>query len=191
MTLVETLATTLILLMVSGIVAAGIPVAKSVYGRIVMASNAEVLLSTTISTLRNELSTAREVQVGKRNGDAPNTIITYYSESNNATSKIFSADSGDKITKSNAAGTALEEVAVFPLHAIAYQRYVSSDPSMNDGPTTYLVSTEASTGDLYVAFDSVTYANGIITFHNLSVNRTNGTTGLAKRDTFSVRVIAG
>ena len=48
-TLAETLLAVLILLMVSTIVATGIPVARNAYEKVVLASNAEVLLSTTIS----------------------------------------------------------------------------------------------------------------------------------------------
>ena len=53
-TLAETLLAVLILLMVSSIVAAGIPSARRAYEKVVLASNAEVLLSTTITTLRHE-----------------------------------------------------------------------------------------------------------------------------------------
>ena len=57
--LAETLMAVLILLMVSEIVVVGIPSAASALSKIVDASNAQLLLSTTITKLRDELSTAR------------------------------------------------------------------------------------------------------------------------------------
>ena len=57
--LAETLMAVLILLMVSEVVAVGIPSAASALSKIVDASNAQLLLSTTITKLRDELSTAR------------------------------------------------------------------------------------------------------------------------------------
>ena len=57
-TLAETLLAVLILLMVSGIVAAGIPVAKKAYEKVVLAADAQLLLSTTVAELRDEIGTA-------------------------------------------------------------------------------------------------------------------------------------
>ena len=157
-TLAETLLAVLILLMVSVIVATGIPAAKSAYEKVVLASNAEVLLSTTMSSLRNELGTASDVI---RNAD---NSLTYYNGTRGATSKIYKADSSPNV--------------------IMIQRYV------NAGDPVRLVSEKAATADLYVTYDSVSYENGIITFNNLSVNRESGSTGIAKRDTYSIRVIS-
>ena len=56
--LAETFLTVLILLMVSTIVASGIPIAADVYKRAVETANAQLLLSTTLTTLRDELGTA-------------------------------------------------------------------------------------------------------------------------------------
>lgn len=57
-TLAETLITVLILLMVSGVVAAGIPSAANALEKAVDGANAQVLLSTTMTILRDELGTA-------------------------------------------------------------------------------------------------------------------------------------
>lgn len=62
-TLAETLMTVLILLMVSAVVAAGIPAASSAYAKVVDGANAQVLLSTTVTALRDELAVATEVTV--------------------------------------------------------------------------------------------------------------------------------
>ena len=61
-TIAEMLVAILILLMVSSIVATGIPVAREAYEKVVLTSNAEILMSTAISALRNELGTAKDIE---------------------------------------------------------------------------------------------------------------------------------
>ena len=73
-TLAETLLAVAILLLVSAIVATGMPAAKNAYEKVVLASNAEVLLSTAASALRDELGTAWNVQT-------KGTGVTYFSAS--------------------------------------------------------------------------------------------------------------
>ena len=76
-TLAETLIAILILLMVSSVVAAGIPAASNAYYKVVDGANAQVLLSTAATALRDELATARDLEVG--NGSSgTSTSITYY-----------------------------------------------------------------------------------------------------------------
>lgn len=74
-TLAETLLAVAILLLVSAIVATGMPAAKNAYEKVVLASNAEVLLSTAASALRDELGTAWNVQERTNGG------VTYFSAS--------------------------------------------------------------------------------------------------------------
>lgn len=62
-TLAETLLAVLILLLVSGIVATGVPVARNVYEKVVLTANANVMLSTAVDTLRSEIGTAWKVRV--------------------------------------------------------------------------------------------------------------------------------
>ncbi|MBR2547687.1 MAG: type II secretion system protein [Eubacterium sp.] len=95
-TLAETLIAILILLMVTSVVAAGMPAAISAYQKVERASNAELLLSTTISTLRNELGVSKDQEV-----NSGNTAITYYNESNNMMSRIYMSD-GKIMYKRNA-----------------------------------------------------------------------------------------
>ncbi len=61
--LTEMLATMLILVMVTTMVATGIPAAQDAYLKTVNASNAQSALSTTLAALRNELGMASEVHV--------------------------------------------------------------------------------------------------------------------------------
>lgn len=81
-TIAEMLVAILILLMVSSIVATGIPVAREAYEKVVLTSNAEILMSTAISALRNELGTAKDIE-------ASGTEIIYYNSARGSTSKIL------------------------------------------------------------------------------------------------------
>lgn len=168
-TLAETLVAVLILLMVSSIVAAGIPVAKNACEKVVLTANAELLLSTTISTLRNELGTAQGVV------RVDDTTLTYFNENIGATSKITIgpyeyADLGKTV------------------NTILYQRYAAVGGMSAQSDVVRLISRQASTDDLYPTYDSVTYEDGVITFSNLKVNQP-GRQGLAGRPTVSIRVI--
>ena len=91
-TIAEMLVAIIILLMVSSIVATGIPVAREAYERVVLTSNAEVLMSTAITALRNELGTAKDIE-------ADGSQIVYYNSARGSTSKIFTADSDIKIQR--------------------------------------------------------------------------------------------
>ncbi len=59
----EMLAAMVILLLVSGIVARGIPVASDVYMKVVDSANAETLLSTTMTCLRDEFDLAHDIEI--------------------------------------------------------------------------------------------------------------------------------
>ena len=65
-TLAETLITVLILLMVSAVVAGGIPAAANAYRKAVDAANAHVLLSTTVNALRSELKGTTIIMIAQR-----------------------------------------------------------------------------------------------------------------------------
>ncbi|MCR5097191.1 MAG: prepilin-type N-terminal cleavage/methylation domain-containing protein [Erysipelotrichaceae bacterium] len=71
--LAELLLAIAILLLATGIVAAGIPAAISAYRKVVDAANAQVLLTTATTCLRDELDMSPEVQIA---GD----VITYVDE---------------------------------------------------------------------------------------------------------------
>lgn len=82
--LTELLAAVLILSMVSAVVVGGIPVAKNAYEKVTVAANAQVMLSTTISALRNELCTASNATP-----DAVFQKLNYYNASTGGYSQIF------------------------------------------------------------------------------------------------------
>lgn len=176
-TMAETLVAVLILLLVTLIVAAGLPTAVNAYHNIVMVSNAEVLLSTTMSTLRNELYTAGDISISD-NGKS----ITYYNESDQSMSKIFMQDKD-----------------------IMFIRYATDDIILKDSELAEgvkenydqaqkLVSGEASDKDkeLHVSFAEVSYDDDIVTFSGLVVSNRDGSRVITERggnDDYSIRVI--
>ena len=174
-TLVEMLTAILILLMVSSVVAAGIPAAINAYEKVVIASNAEVLLSTTITALRNELGTADEVTVLNADGSnadpAPGEGISYRSSATGAKAKLHL----DPVESGKTEKT------------IKLKRYAE----VADSEEVWLISRQASTADLYVTYDSVSYDKdtGVVTFSNLRVMRESASQELTKRETYSIKVI--
>jgi type II secretory pathway pseudopilin PulG len=172
-TLAETLLAVLILLMVSVIVATGIPAAKNAYEKVVLASNADALLSTTISSLRNELGAA------KISTPVENNYVSYYSGA-----ASYDAASGHYVTSGTRSvicrNNSLNNDYKFgtdPDKCIMLQRYaplggINYSPEMQaQMKAVRLVSKAASNQNLYVTYDYVTYANGILTFTGLKVCR--------------------
>ena len=90
-TLAETLLAVLILLLVSGIVATGIPVAQNVYEKVILGANAQVMLSTAITALKSELGTAWDMECEKDHS------ITYYSAKTGNRSQIKIEEGGTAI----------------------------------------------------------------------------------------------
>jgi len=170
-TLAETLLAVLILLLVSGIVANGIPVARNVYNNVIVGANAQVLLSTAVTALRNELGTARDVEV---NGDA----VTYFNTSLQAYSRI-------------SLGAGPEKIVVDP--------YVSPADRLTPLPGSRqrdLVSNAASNRNLYVTYGAVTYdpdsetEPDIITISGIEVKRDSGDNAtLASLEALKIRLV--
>lgn len=167
-TLAETLLAVLILLLVSTIVATGIPAARNAYEKVVLASNAEVLLSTSISSLRNELGTAKILST-----DSNNKYIVYENNVRGVPTRVFLAPVD--LLRAGSPNTIWIKPEVGTL-------------TPNTEPIR-LVSKEASTGDLYVTYEKVVFSNGIVTFTNLGVKRESSNEWLTKRDSFSVRIL--
>ena len=107
-TLAELLITVLILLMVSSVVAGGIPVAANALGKMVDAAHAETLLATTYTALRDELSTAvpsRTITVSS-NGKS-----IRYTDSDGIESIIEAKNDGIYITKSGSENLLVSKIA--------------------------------------------------------------------------------
>lgn len=170
-TLAETLLAVLIMLLVSTIVANGIPVARNVYNNVIVGANAQMLLSTAVTALRNELGTAQDVTVDTNN----NTDITYYKPSIGAYSKLSVNDEGiqllDYVNKTD--GTPLSVA----------EKTGSRTPER-------LVTKAASNGDLIVTYDSASVSGDIITFSKLEVKRETGSKStLVTLDKLKIRLV--
>ena len=143
------------------ITAASLPAAVHVYRNAVDAANAQVLLSTTVNALRDELSTAWDVK-------ADSTGITYRSSDTGSQSKITVGQDPD-VTSSQT--IMLEE----------YSKPENSDwlagDNIQNGKSRPLVSREMrrTTRDgqafMTVTYSSASYEDGYVIFKGLQVKR--------------------
>ena len=139
-TLSELLITLLILLMVTVVMAAGIPSALRALYKVEDSSNAQVLLSMAVTRLRDELSTASDVKV---DGE---TTITYTTESGSR-SKLTVETAGDDL------GINLQEYIDVITEGTQYKHL--------------LVSNAAANKNLYVTYSEAEYENGLVTISGL------------------------
>ena len=165
--LAETLVAVLILLMVSAVVAAGIPVAKNAYEKVTIASNAEVLLSTTVSALRDELGTGRNITT-----DENKKSVSYYSTRTGNHSSIFLGSLADDDT----VYTILLEYSVFT-------------EKSEEKIQRQLVSAAASTKDLTITYDAITYKNGLVYITGLKVTRKSNEKVYASMEELIIRPV--
>ena len=171
-TLAETLITVLILLMVSSVVAGGVPAAANAYRKAVDAANAHVLMSTAVNALRSELSTAWGVS-------ANNSELIYYSARTGARTKLYNG-TGDQKT----------------IMVQDYLRYDSDSESQQqeDADSDLLKhslvvrSGEKELDKFQVRYANVSVANDIITFETLGVYRGKEETPLQSMN-LSIRVL--
>ena len=171
-TLAETLLAVLILLLVSVIVANGMPAATNAYRKTVLAANAQSLMSTTVAALRDELGTAWGVSVA-------DDAVTYYS-----------ADTGNRtiLKKDNSTGT------------ITITEYVSTDGLNVDvasqGKERQLTPEQTMAKELSISYDTVTYTYnsasnyGVVEFGGLKVTPKGKTEPvIAQMESLTIRVI--
>ena len=149
----EMMAALLILLMVTGVVAAGVPVAAEVYKGVVDASNAQALLSTATVALRSQLETAENTITESSNHKS----ISYYSGSSTMYTTIACVDTrGDR-----RCGLWLLPYETYDSETGAFTEYTE----VVSGQSTYpysrlLVSSQTITENLSVGFTSITYDGG-------------------------------
>ena len=166
-TLAETLLAVMILLMVSSIVATGIPVAKNVYEKVVLSANSETTLSTAVMALRNELGTARDISKITVNGQQG---LLYFRSETGYYSIIYNDPDEGIILKKGVTdqGAEIENVTIQPERLIR----------------------ENTATKYQVRFDSIDYSDSQVIVYNLQVVK-NGSVlaeiGLPLR----FRVIAG
>ena len=175
-TLVETMLALTILLLLTAVVASGIPVASRTYTKVVDASNAQAALTTTAAKLRSELSLAQDVFFA-RNGSGSERDVVFYKTSDGYWAKIVNPDE-DKGQKG--------------LYIQAY----AGTPKQNGSPDDYglakynepvpLIPDSAMVGNLKVTCENITYnyETGVFTVNGLKVtgqiegeSKTLGTVG--------------
>jgi len=142
----EVLVVVLILLLLTAMITAGIPTAQRAYNNVVDAGNAEVLLSTTLTIIQSELSTATEII--EENGK-----VAYYKSGNSGLWSALATDDGSK------EGIRLLEYAGSPSET-AVEPYSS-----------LLVTRKAATANLYTVFSDIVYSDGVFTINGLLVLR--------------------
>lgn len=189
-TLAESLVCVLILLMVTGIVAAAIPTASNVYTGVVDAANAQILESTAVTVLRDELSTAREILVDEVDQQTQKAIIMYRSAETGRWNMIVSThmttDEGEKINNIKIFEYGKSDVSA------SYADFDAAYAGVNydDVAGRYLVSEKATTQNLSISFDTVTVSDGLITINNLEVYRNGSDTPIAKRAKLVIKTVA-
>ncbi len=163
-TIVEMLMTTLILLMVTAIVAAGIPVAVNAYEKVLDAANAQLLLSTTISRMQEELSTAVEVWTKT---ESSQTTVTHYSHYRHSY----------KISLENVAiaegGTATEIKLKYTAHSVEGDE--AAQPVLPD--PIKIVTGMTETSKFSIKFKDITYNESEHTFSVNELKVINADTG--------------
>ncbi len=165
-TLAETLICVLILLLVTSIIGAAMPAASAAYTKVVDAGNAQVLLSTGITVLRNELSTATKIEVAE-----DGKSVTYRSGSTGSLSRIR-IDTGE----------------------IVIDTWYGYDNSGDPDSTRPLVTKAASTANLTLTFGTfVPSEDGtVLEIKGLAVTMKNGAASseIVSRDSTLVRLVA-
>ena len=156
----ELLVATLIMLMVSSVVVGGIPVARDAYNKVTVGANSQVLLSTALASLRNELGTASDVKVI----DSDKSSIEYTSMKTGDTSRI---------SLKGTDGIWIEEYLSFEGESISRQ----------------LVGPSSATRDLYVTYDSVSGPeDSVMTFTNVKVKKKGESQAITELPVFQIRV---
>lgn len=168
LTLAETLITVLILLMVSSVVAVGVPSAARAYRNAVDAANAHVILSTAVNALRSELLTAWGVRVKDE------TTILYYSSRTGARTKLFYDDNTIKV--------------------LDYLSYNSDDTAQGDSKSYNLVTKtgniNGTTNDFTLSYQlKETQDPDIIEFETISVFRAGKTDVPLETVSLSIRIL--
>ena len=180
-TLAETLLAVLILLLVSVVVATGMPAVTNAYNKVILGANAKVMLSTAITALHDEIGTAWEVEnppVSETNNTPDTTKLMYFNASTGAKSEL-SLDTADH-------------------NAIQIQDYVSLSGDLihdtNKAGEAYHLVADKSSG-MYVTYTDIAYDKntGIVTITDLKVCKKSDDSPLVEytgENGFTIRVIS-
>jgi hypothetical protein len=150
----------LILLLVSTIVATGMPAAKNAYEKIIVAANAQVLLSTSATALRDELGTSWDVKIDDDTSKTSGTFVTYNSSDSGAKSKIFLNGDENKIY----------------IQEYVKNEYLNVAEGTSIGNERLLVSDKAATDGLAITYSAIEKSNdgSSVIISGLAVNNKEG-----------------
>ena len=167
-TLAETLVALLILLMVTSVVAAGIPAASNAYTKVVDHANAQVLLSTTVTALRNQIEFSKDVHLDP---DDPTSHTLYFTSSvNGSAASICNSDKGVILNE--------------------YLDYTGDDENIKKLLSRPLVSDKAATKDLFLEYEGVSCSGEVVTFSGLKVIKKGTDTVLASVESIKFKVLS-
>jgi ABC-type Na+ efflux pump permease subunit len=189
MTVLETLISMFILMMVTVVVATGIPTAANAYSKVLDSANAQILLSTAMTKLRDELETADNIKV---DGKAIDEMAEAEDEL-----------SGEKITytTSSYGGSMIyrnQKSDHGHINAVRLWEYIigeatdaAQDDAVSNNINRLLVSQKASNDNLYLTYDYITYKKGTnyITFEGLVVKKKDTDQTLAEPVDYSVKLL--
>ena len=167
--LVEMLVTTLILGLVSTLLATGIPVAADTYRKTVNSSNAQLALSTTMTVLRSELGTATEVLADGNQ--------VYYQSSEGYWVSIGNGDPAEGVHGLTKQYYTVEETTSGEVGIADLKRY--------DAPVR-LLPDDVITDALWVSFGSVTCSENVVQFTELAVRDGSGNELASAGDSYQV-----
>ena len=159
-TLAETLMAVLILLLVSSVIAAGIPAAANAYTKAIDAANAHALLSTTVNALRSELCNAWSVKL------SDNDSVIYYKSSTGARTKLYLGTDPDD-----------NKSTIMVQDYLRYDSDSEAQKPSEERTRHALVSDKAKTANLNVVYESISLSldKDILTFNNVEVQKKDKT----------------
>lgn len=184
-TLTETLLTVILVLLMTGAVAAGISIMNRTIRRIQNKANAEVLLSTTLTLISSDLkNTVAVVPDGEKKAEDGGETVKLLQIRENGTDAWIGIEND-----SSAAGSDAENGGIRKKY---YTQTVNSETGDREYQDTNIsigyVTKQAKTDTLYTTIGSITYSNHVLTIHDLEVKNTNDETQ-AKLDSFSVAAL--
>ena len=151
-TLIEMMFSTLIVGFIAMMMVSGAYLAQQSYMKVVDRANAEVLLSTTVTMLRSELSTASGITVGPNGNDVAGKAIRY----NKGTSGYVGTISSEVPDEDGVTAVAEEEGT----EEIMISEY---------GGKRQFVSDVTATNGLKVSFEGISYSGSTVTVTGLAV----------------------
>lgn len=184
-TLTETLLTVILVLLMTGAVAAGISIMNRTIRRIQNKANAEVLLSTTLTLISSDLkNTVAVVPDGEKKAEDGGETVKFLQIRENGTDVCVGIEND-----SSAGGSDAENGGIRKKY---YTQTVNSETGDREYQDTNIsigyVTKQAKTDTLYTTIGSITYSNHVLTIHDLEVKNTNDETQ-AKLDSFSVAAL--